>query len=95
MRIVAIIALLFAGNCCSSPPATQWSAQGFVRNVWCHPEVMVSTCDVAFEHDSGALQTLTFYGSDVPLWTGLHAKLNYHSSDSSSVSGLDYVVRLP
>lgn len=81
---------------CGERAKTQWSAQGIVRSVWCHPEVMASTCDVIFEHDSGPLQTLTFYGRDVPLWVGLHAKINYHSTQGD-VSGLDWVerIRLP
>lgn len=90
---LALAALLLL-TACSTKPQSQWSAQGTVRNVWCHPEVMVATCDVVFEHDSGPLQTLTFYGADVPLWVGLHAKLNYHSTDTP-ISGLDWVQRVP
>jgi hypothetical protein len=96
MKILALSGLLVLLIACGQQrPDSQWSAQGTVRNVWCHPEVMVATCDVTFEHDSGSLQALTFYGSNVPLWKGLRAKLNYHSNHDSPVSELDWVQRIP
>ena len=91
MKNLALILLLALAGCSAQPDA-QWTAQGIVRNVWCHPEYAVASCDVVFEHDSGPLQTLTFYGRDVPLFVGLHAKLNYHSA--GMISGLDYVQRI-
>jgi hypothetical protein len=83
--------LAVCGVGCSSPPV-HFSASGTVRNVWCHDGLAFSFCDVIFEHDSGPLQTLTFYGTSVPLWAGLHVKLEYHSGDGP-VDGLDYALR--
>jgi hypothetical protein len=90
--ILTHVLLIILLGCAKESEQQQWSAQGTVRNVWCHPEIMVATCDVMFEHDAGPLQTLNFYGRDVPLFTGLHAKINYHSV--GMISGLDYVVRI-
>jgi hypothetical protein len=93
MKSLVIVAALLLITACESRKYEQWSAQGTVRNVWCHPETMPPYCDVAFEHDSGQLQTLTFYGSDVPLWVGVHVKINYHATDGPN-SGLDWVQRI-
>jgi hypothetical protein len=93
MKALFLAALLMLATACASRKYEQWSAQGTVRNVWCHPEIMVAYCDVVFEHDTGPLQTLTFYGGDVPLWVGVRVRINYHSTDSS-MSGIDWVQRI-
>lgn len=95
-----VFGLLLLGLCLAlssvgcAPKPIHYTASGTVRNVWCHDALAFSYCDVVLEHDSGPLQTLSFMGRGVPVWTGFHGKLEYHSGDGP-VDRLDYVLRTP
>jgi hypothetical protein len=100
MKIFALLLFGLSLAACSvgcGQHPSHYTASGTVRNVWCHQGLAFNWCDVVFEHDSGPLQTLSFLDTSVPVWTGLHAKLVYHSAvdGNGDLDILDYVLRTP
>ena len=89
LLLLALSLVAFSPGCATK--SFNYVASGTVRNVWCHDGIAFNYCDVIFEHDSGPLQKLTFYGHGLPLWTGLHGQLGYHSGDAAD--SLDYVLK--
>jgi hypothetical protein len=90
LTIAALLSVLALAAGCD-PPTYDYVATGTVRSVWCQTGSAVQFCDVTFEHDSGRVQSLSFY-YPVPLWTGLHATLHYRSA-SSTICRLEQVER--
>lgn len=83
LKTLVLCLALFLDGCPPQDPhyEKQYTAQGYVRNVWCRGAI---ACDVVFQHDNGEMVTFAFLDPPPPLWAGLHCVLTYSKSGESA-----------